>query len=383
MTPEPERIRVMYVIWSLQMGGAERVVADLARGLDRRLFAPLVCCLNFKGQLATELEAEGIPVFALDKRPKLDPRLVPRLVRLMRRERVQVVHTHLWTSSFWGRIAGLVARAPALVVTEHNIDLWRRRWHLLADRALADRTCHFIFVSREVERFYRDRLPLREGSFQVVHNGVAPWARRHDSDPQAARQRLGLPPEGPVVGVIGRLEARKGHRYFLEALAQVRERNPRVAGLIVGEGREKDALLAQREALGMTEAVQIVGFWPDLAEALDALDVFVLPSLMEGHPLAILEAMAAARPVVATAVGGNAEAIEDGRSGLLVPPADPAALAEGILALVADPDRAARLGRAGFETFEQHFSLERCVRANEDTYLRCLNIERKTTEACP
>ena len=383
MSESPERIRVMFVIWSLQMGGAERVVAELARGLDRRRFEPLVCCLNFKGQLAAELEAEGIPVFALDKRPKLDPRLLPRLVRLMRRERVQVVHTHLWTSSFWGRIAGLVARAPALVVTEHNIDLWRRRWHLLADRALANRTCHFIFVSREVERFYRDRLPLREGSFQVVHNGVAPWTRRDRPDPKGARERLGLPAEGPVVGVVGRLEARKGHRYFLEALAQVRERDPRVTGLIVGEGREKDVVLAQREALGMTEGVRIVGFWPDLAEALDALDVFVLPSLMEGHPLAILEAMAAGRPVIATAVGGNAEAIQDGRSGLIVPPADPDALAGAILDLVADPERAARFGAAGLETFEQHFSLERSVRANEDVYMRCLGRERGPFEVKP
>jgi glycosyltransferase involved in cell wall biosynthesis len=371
----------MYVIWSLQMGGAERVVADLARGLDRRRFAPLVCCLNFKGQLATELEAEGIPVFALDKRPGLDLRLVPRLVSLFRREGVQVLHTHLWTSSFWGRIAGVLAGVPALVVTEHNIDLWRRRWHLAVDRILARRTCHFIFVSREVERFYQDRLPLREGSFEVVHNGVAPWARRNRPDPRAARERLGLPPEGPVTGVIGRLEARKGHRFFLEAMARVRERDPRVRGLVVGEGREKDALLAQREALGLTESVRIVGFWPDLAEALDALDVLVLPSLMEGHPLAILEAMAAARPVVATAVGGNAEAIADGRSGLIVPPADPGALAEAILDLVADPARARRLGRAGLETFEQHFSLERSVRANEDVYLRCLDVDRKDLEA--
>ena len=119
------RIAVLYVIWSLQMGGAERVVADLARSLDRRVFRPLVCCLNFKGNLAPGLEAEGIPVFALDKGKGLDLRVLPRLVRLMRRERVQVVHTHLWTSSFWGRMAAVLARVPVVVVTEHNLDTWR------------------------------------------------------------------------------------------------------------------------------------------------------------------------------------------------------------------------------------------------------------------
>src|SRR5262249_58335280 len=103
--PAAERTTVLYVIWSLQTGGAERVVADLARGLDRARFRPMVCCLNFKGRLAEDLEAEGIPVFALDKKPKLDLGVLWKLARLMRRERVDIVHTHLWTSSFWAALA--------------------------------------------------------------------------------------------------------------------------------------------------------------------------------------------------------------------------------------------------------------------------------------
>src|SRR5262249_39843365 len=127
--PADGRPTVLYVIWSLQAGGAERVVADLARKIDRRRFRPLVCCLNFKGQLAAPLEADGVPVFALDKRPRLDPRVLFRLVRLMRREKVDVVHTHLWTSSLWGRLAAVLARVPVRVVTEHNLDTWRRAPH--------------------------------------------------------------------------------------------------------------------------------------------------------------------------------------------------------------------------------------------------------------
>lgn len=364
------RLSVLYVIWSLQMGGAERVVADLARSLDRRLFRPLVCCLNFKGRLAEVLEAEGVPVFALDKRPRLDLRVLVRLVRLMRRERVDVVHTHLWTSSFWGRMAGALARVPVVVITEHNLDTWRRFPHLLADRLLGRVTDDWVFVSPQVEAFYRARLALPADRGHVVHNGVdvAPFARRVDG--AEVRARMGLSAAARVAGVVGRLEARKGHRFFLEAMRTVVERAPGTIGLIVGEGREKEALLAQRDALGLGDAVRLVGYWPDLAEALAALDVFVLPSLMEGHPLAILEAMAAGKPVVATDVGGNAEAVQPGLTGLLVPPADPAALADAILTLLAEPERAKALGEAGRRSLDGRFSLQAAVKANEELYLQ-------------
>jgi glycosyltransferase involved in cell wall biosynthesis len=375
MSPRP-RTRVLYVIWSLKMGGAERVVFDLARRLDRQLFEPMVCCLNFKGDLAPDLEAAGVPVFVMDKRPGLDPALVPRLARLMRRQHVDVVHAHLWTSSFWGRLGALVARVPAVVVTEHNLDHWRRPWHLLADRLLARTTDEFLFVSREVEGFYRERLALAPERGQVVHNGVERPPLEDLPDPQTARARLGIP-SGPVVGVVGRLEARKGHVFFLEAMARLKETRPGARGLIVGDGVERSTLESRCRQLGLGDTVRIVGFWPDLSEALAALDVFVLPSLMEGHPLAILEAMAAGLPVVATDVGGTAEAVDDGRSGLLVPAGDGAALADAIATLLDDPEGAARMGREARRALEERFSLDVTVRRNEDVYLRCMGLERE------
>jgi glycosyltransferase involved in cell wall biosynthesis len=370
-----DRISVLYVIWSLQTGGAERVVADLARGLDRRVFRPMVCCLNFKGRLAEELEAEGIPVFALDKRPKLDPRLLLRLVRLMRKERVDVVHTHLWTSSLWGRLAALLAGVPVRVVTEHNIDTWRRPWHLLADRLLGYFTHEWIFVSGEVESFYRKHLGRASRRGRVVHNGIDVAALSRPVDRHEVRRRMGLPPEARVAGVVGRLDPRKGHRYFVEALHRLSAQDPSVFGLVVGEGKEKEALHAQRDALGLAERLCLVGYWPSLAEALAAIDVFVLPSLMEGHPLAILEAMAAGKPVVATRVGGNPEAVEDGVTGLLVPAEDVTALEGAMRALLGDPDRAQRMGDEARRRLDQRFSLAAAVRANQEVYLRHHELE--------
>jgi sugar transferase (PEP-CTERM/EpsH1 system associated) len=365
-----ERINVFYVIWSLQTGGAERVVADLARGLPRDRFRPVVCCLNFKGRLAEEIEREGVTVHSLGKKPRFDPGALLRLARLMRRERADVVHTHLWTSSFWGRLAAVLARAPVRIVTEHNIDTWRKGWHFAADRQLARVTDHFVFVSREVEAFYRERLALDPGRGTVVLNGVdlAPFDAAVDRD--VVRKKAGLPPSAVVAGVVGRLDERKGHRFFLEAVAGLAEREPVLHGLVVGEGRERAALEARHGALGLGGRLRILGYWPNLAEALAAIDVFVLPSLMEGHPLAILEAMAAGKPVVATRVGGNPEAVEDGVTGLLVPPSDPEALGRAILALARDPARARQMGREGRRRVEEKFSLVAARQANEEVYLR-------------
>jgi glycosyltransferase involved in cell wall biosynthesis len=363
----PERINVFYVIWSLQTGGAERVVADLARGLDRDRFRPVVCCLNFKGRLAEEVERAGVTVHALGKGPRLDLGALLRMARLMRRERADVVHTHLWTSSLWGRLAALLARVPVRIVTEHNIDTWRRGFHFAADRALADVTDHFVFVSREVEAFYQERIGLGPSRGEVVRNGVdlAPFDVPVDAG--AVRERMGLPPGATVAGVVGRLDERKGHRYFLEAMADLEE--PALRGVVVGEGRARQAIEARHVELGLGERVRLLGYWPSLAEAMAAIDVFVLPSLMEGHPLAILEAMAAGKPVVATRVGGNPEAVEDGVTGLLVPSRDPVALGRAITTLLRDPDRARRMGREGRRRVEERFSLDAARRANEEAYL--------------
>jgi glycosyltransferase involved in cell wall biosynthesis len=258
------------------------------------------------------------------------------------------------------------------VVTEHNIDTWRGRGHLLVDRILARFTHHFVFVSQEVASFYRAHLPLVDDDrCLVVHNGIDRVPFEQTIDRNAVRDRMGLPREAVVAGVVGRLDERKGHRYFLEAMKRLAG-EPGLHAVVVGEGREKDALFAQRRELGLEPRVHLVGYWASLAEALAAIDLFVLPSLMEGHPLAILEAMAAGKPVVATRVGGNHEAVEDGRSGLLVPPRDAEALAEAISSLARDPERAARMGLEGRRLLGERFSLEAAVRANEEIYLKHL-----------
>ncbi len=346
------------------------MVADLARSLDRKRFRPMVCCLNFKGRLALELEAEGIPVFALDKKPRTDLGALFRLARLMRRERVQVVHTHLWTSSLWGRLAALLAGVPVMVVTEHNLDTWRGRGHFLADRILARFTDHFVFVSQEVASFYRARLPLDDDRCLVVHNGIDRAPFEQTIDRNAVRDRLGLPREAVVAGVVGRLDERKGHRYFLEAMKRLAGEGG-LHGVVVGEGREKDALFAQRGELGLEPRVHLVGYWASLAEALAAIDLFVLPSLMEE----VIPSPSWKR-WLRQAGGGHAGGRESrgggGRPQRVRRPSRRGSAAEAIGSLARDPGERPAWVLEGRRLLGEHFSLEAAVRANEEIYLRCL-----------
>ncbi|MFK8019530.1 MAG: glycosyltransferase [Pseudomonadales bacterium] len=375
-TPAPKndsRITVMYIIWSLQMGGAERVVADTALRLDRTRFRPIVACLNFKGRLAEDLEAEGIEVFAFDKKPNFDATITFRLAKLMRDQKVDVVHPHLWTSSFWGRMAAVIARVPVIVITEHDLDKWRSKYHLLADRILGYFTKHWIFVSHGVQEFYCDYLKLTDDRYTVVHNGIGVEQFEQSIDAADVKKRMGIPEGKKILGVIGRLDPRKGHCYFMEAMKSLTDKHPDVMGIIVGQGAQMEALQAQQKELGLEDKVKLIGYWESLAEAQAVVDVFVLPSLMEGHPLAVLEAMAASKPVVSTRVGGTHEAVAHGETGLLVEAKDVPALEAAMTELITDLDHAREMGRLGRAKLDREFSLQAAVNSNQDIYLQYLD----------
>ncbi len=367
-----DRVGVMYVIWALEVGGAERIVLSLAKGLDRSRYRPMVVCIHRRGRLADELEAAGVPVVSLDKRSGLDLSVVPKLVRLMRRERVAVVHTHLWTANLWGRLAAWLAGVPVIIATEHNVDVWKRRVHVWCDRLLCRRSHSVVCVSERVRLFYQQRLPGVDGKLVKIYNGI-----------DAARYRNGTrslrpPADGewagrfPVIVAIGRLVPAKGYAYLIEAAAQLRARYPSLQVLVIGEGPLALQLARQIQAAGLGDTVHLTGLRQDIPFILHQAHLLVLPSLREGLPMVALEAMAAGLPVVATDVGGNREAIADGQTGLLVPPEDPEALAEAIQALLDDHAFYARASAQGQQRVLQRFSVERMVAENDALYQRAL-----------
>ena len=371
-SPPGRRLRVLQLVESMEVAGAEQVVLSLVRHLDRDRFEPLIGCLTVEGPLAVQAREAGVPVVALGKRAGLDLAVLPKLVRLMRDHRVDLVHTHVWNADVWGRVGAWLARVPVRVTTYHSVDVWKGRRHLAVDYGLARMSAGVVCVSEAVRRFYRDRAGVPESKLSVILNGIDPRAFEAPIDVAAKRRSLGVPVEGPVFIVVARLLPEKGHRHFLEALHHVRATFPQATGLVVGAGPERPELEAQATKLGLLEGgVQFLGERRDVPELLAASDVFVLPSsIREGLSISLLEAMAARKPVVVTDIGGNRETVEHGRTGLVVPPADSRALAEGLLEVLGDPARARDLAEGGRRKLDREFGVERMVRETELLYGR-------------
>jgi glycosyltransferase involved in cell wall biosynthesis len=359
------------LIWSLDLGGAERVVMDLAKGLSKKVFKPKVCCLNAKGRYATLLERHGIRVFALNKWPKFDPFLIPRLVRLIKRERIDLVHTHLFSANLWGRLAAKWAKVP-VVSTEHGMDTWRKGFHLTLDSLLVPVSKRVIFVSEAVKAFYKSKNISFKGKGRDIYNGINTPDFEKKSDASSIRSGLGLKETEKVIGIIGRLVPEKAHGDFIRAIQLVSQKHPNAVGLIVGDGELLESLKKEVKKAGLENRIIFTGQRNDLPEIYRALDVFVLSSTREGFPLVVLEAMAARVPIVATAVGGVGELITDQETGLLVNSQNPEALAKAISNVLESSDLGERLAKNAYEKVKAQFSVEQMVKNHELLYREVL-----------
>jgi glycosyltransferase involved in cell wall biosynthesis len=358
MTRAP--LSVLHIIPELPVGGAETLVFQMVAGLDRARFEPAVCVLGAPGPLGREMEAAGIEVVALrqfEARPRL-PRLLPALVRLLRERRVQIVHTHLYHANYYGRLAAILARVPVRVASVHNV-YDRVKRHRRWINGWLGRGTHAVLAGSE--RVRQDILrwdgvaPCR---VEVMPYGIDCDPYRSLPDGAQARAALELPAGLPVVGTVGRLEAQKAQDVLLRAFAEVRRDGIDARLLIVGDGRERESLTRLAAELGVQGAVRLAGTRRDLPTVFAALDVFALPSRWEGTPLALMAAMAAGLPVIATPVGGVPDVVRDGETGRLVPADDAGALAAALRDALRDPAGRRRLGAAARE-----FALARCSRS--------------------
>lgn len=365
-----QHINVLYVIWSLGLGGAERVVINLALGLDKNRFKLLVCCLNDKGVFAEELEKAGIEVIPLHKKGKWDITVVGKLAGIIRRKKIDIVHTHLWGANFWGRLAAVLCRVPVIIATEHNEDVWKPRVFLLADKALAYVTDKIVAVSQSVRGFYVQQAGIRAEKIQVIYNGVdvgePPTANRD------IRKSIGLSSDDTVLAIIGRLVEQKGHKYLFEALRQLNGKY-NIKLLVVGDGplRVGAGLAPARNAGArqVSERIIFLGLRKDVREILGVTDILVMPSTREGLSIVALEAMAQGVPIVATMVGGNSELIINGETGLLVRPKDAQELKKALIELLENKETRARMSANAQLRVREKFSLDAMIEATERLYV--------------
>jgi glycosyltransferase involved in cell wall biosynthesis len=360
-------MRVLHVIEAMHLGGAESMVIEHCR--HARDFAPLVCALNRGGPALEQVQALGVPATLLAKAGGAGGRAaaVRRLADLMRHERVTVVNGHNPVGSLYATAAATMARVP-MVRTEHSLHYrGRHSGAYPAIEALGTWLARrVVCVCDAVRESHARRLPWARQRFVTVRNGVsdAPPPRGRDE----ARRALGLDPDAPVALTVGSLTTQKAQHVLIDAFARIAAARPGAVVLIAGDGPLREALAAQARAAAPEGSVRFLGARGDVADLLAAADLFVLSSVREGLSITLLEAMRASRPIVATRIGGNGEAVSDGATGWLVPASDPPTLAAAIEAAFADPARARAFGVAGRARWVECFTAERMVRETEAVY---------------
>jgi glycosyltransferase involved in cell wall biosynthesis len=358
-------LRVMFVITSMPVGGAETLLVELVRRMDRERFLPELCCLKRLDPLG-EVLAREIPTFTGLLTHKYDVSVLWRLTRLMRRRRIDAVVT-VGTGGdkmFWGRLAAWLSGVPVICSALHSTGLPD---HVeFSNRLLAPLTDAFIAVAEPHACYLAANEGCPAEKIRVIPNGVD-VERFHPRWPnRALQQEWNLEPDAPVAGIIAALRPEKNHEMFLYVAALVQRNLPSARFLIVGDGPQRTHLEALAKSLGIAEAVRFVGTRSDVPEVLSLLHVVALSSHMEANPICLLEAMASEKPVVATRVGSVSETVLEGRTGYLVAPGDTHGMADRVLKLLTDRPWAAALGRAGREQVIAHWSVDRMVRGYED-----------------
>jgi glycosyltransferase involved in cell wall biosynthesis len=353
------------------VGGAERLAVKMTIGLDPDRFERYLCATrrNTPPAFLDELADANVHVLQLDRESRYQLRPWWRLIRLLRRERIDVVHAHKVGSNLWGSVLGRIARVPVIVAHEHSWSFEGEPFRRLLDRELIARLANTIIaVSQEDRRRMEtiERIPARQ--ITVIPNGIEPLPA-----PTAdVRAELGIGPDDPVVGTVTVLRPEKALDVLVEAIALLRPRLPSLHLVIAGGGVEMERLRALVAERGLEQTVHLLGTRHDVANVLHAVDVAVICSLREGTPLALLEYMAAGLPVVATRVGGLPDVVVDGVTGLIVSPGSAPALADALERLLGDPELRAQMGAAGRERQQAKYEFASVMHRVEQLYERLL-----------
>ena len=391
MAAEP--LRVMHVISNLEIGGGQEVVRTLVESLAEIGCAPVVCAF-VDGPLRQDIERLGIPVEILPDRrysvialPFFVAEMLSTrraLLHLIDKYRIQVVQTHLLRVMDLLVLTLKFSRNVRVFWTFHNAYLSLRRDHLprlawlrgpkqAAHRALYRLAARWVDGFIAISDGVRDGIqatygPIPAAKIAVIANSVDVRRYMRDIDQPGIRAELGLPPDARIAAVVATFKKQKGHRYLIDAAPAVIARFPNLHILFVGDGELRDELVALAAERGIRDHIHFLGLRQDVPELLAASDCFVLPSLWEGLPMALIEAMAAGLPVIATSVSGSREVVVDGESGLLIPPADVAALEQAMNRLLADPDLAASLGQAARQRVDRHYGARKQAQEHLDLY---------------
>jgi glycosyltransferase involved in cell wall biosynthesis len=374
------KIRVVTLTDSLGSGGAERLAVQTTAGLDPDLFERTLCVTRqpgandspeYIGVAMEQLRAASVRVLQLPRSSRANLSAWWPLVQILRREHIEVLHSHKFGANVSGALLGRLCNVPVVIAHEHTWSFEGMPLRRLLDRGLVARASNvLIAVSREDRRRMIETERIDPARIVIIPNGISdlPPCTGHD-----VREELGIAKDATVIGTVSVLRPQKAIDVLISATAQLRDEFPDLHVLIVGDG-DREPYEKLVDQLGLRGMVHLLGIRTDVRDLLAAFQVSICSSDFEGSPLAVIEYMAAGLPTVATRVGGVPDLIDDGVEGILVEPREPAALAAAVAALLRDPVRAANMGRRARERQQRDFTLRATVTRLQDLYERELAL---------
>ncbi|HTN76129.1 MAG TPA: glycosyltransferase [Pirellulaceae bacterium] len=363
--------RLLLIIPTLDRGGAEKQLTLLACGLKRLGWDVHVACLTRSGPWEATLTAAGVPVTNIGKRWKVDPPAYFRLKKFIAELRPDIVHTWLFAANSYGRQAAIAAGVKHIVAGERCVDKWKVFYELAIDRRLARRTERIVTNSSGVQEFYVERgLPAEK--FTIIPNGIEPFTPPENSPRETLCAELGVPTDAKLIGAIGRLWPQKRLKDCIWSTDLLKVARDDVHLLIIGDGPQRWRLERYCRQVAVGDKVHFLGERQDIPRILPHLYALWLASGYEGQSNAVMEAMAAGLPVIASDIAGNRDLVVPGTTGYLVPLGDRASLARKTQTLLKDPELAARLGAAGRERMLSEFTIEQMIARHVALYQELL-----------
>lgn len=367
-------INVMQVVHDLNFGGMQRIVVDLCRFVDPQVYKMSVCCLEEIGPNAIELEKIKTPVYLVKKRPGFDISLPFRLRNLFIKHKCNIVHTHGINPFFYGTLGAKAAGNIRTVQTDHARGLFPvAPKEMLSERIVSWIADRIVAVSQGVRYDLILYERINPKKISVIYNGINGDKYRISVDRHEKIQEFNILKDDIIIGVGVRLSEQKGICYLIDAFEAISLKYPNAKLLIVGDGELRGQLERRVQKKGLERKIIFTGFRSDIPELLQIMDIYVLPSLWEGHPLVLLEVMAAGKPIIATDIPGNHETVQNGESGFLVPVKNPQAIADKLQVLIKDQSIRRRMGDRGKKIFNQRFTVNTMVDSYQNLYSSMFN----------
>jgi glycosyltransferase involved in cell wall biosynthesis len=368
--PSMKKYRLMQITHDLAIGGLQQVVVNICRTIDRERFEVSVLCLRALGEFVPEVEKLGIEVILLpQKQNGTDYLSFLKVAKILRKKNIDVIHTHNTQPLIDGTLGALLSGVRTIIHTDHSREFPDKKRYMVAEWLMSHFVDKMVGVSPPTTEDLIKYEKISPRKVTTILNGIDGSKFSAPVDRKRKKMDLGIRGEGPVIGLGVRLSEEKGVAYLLKAMPEIVGHYPDVTLVIAGKGEREKDLRREAAVLGVGENTLFIGPRLDMPEVLKVLDLYVLPSLREGLPTALLEALAAECPVVATDVGGNHVAIVHGENGSLVAPGNPGALAREVIRLLGDGELRSRYAKRGRELFESRFAANVMTAQYENYYL--------------